>query len=649
MAYVKSVAAILIFVSGASYAAVTRVEIQRRENFTGSGFGNVDTYERIVGRFYGELDPAHPLNKDIVDISLAPRNARGRVEYSSDLDIIKPVSMVKGNGALLYDVNNRGNKIALGSFNDAPSGNNPIKPDDLGNGFLMRNGFTIVWSGWIQDIPAANNALRIQLPIAPGLSQKVWDELLPNVRNAAAFALSFKASSTEKSLAQLTIRYRNNEEPRVIPDSDWEFINDRSIRLLPTGTPFAIGALYQFVYPTENPSVAGIGFAATRDIVSFLRNESSEANPLSGGIKRVLAHGSSQSGRYLRDFTYRGFNEDELGRKVFDAINPHISTARLFLNQRFSQPVRMINIGYGFHAFPDATFPFAYQDEADSFSSKVEGLLTRCRARNNCPKVIHTTTSTEYWQSGQSLVTTDTRGKRDAELPDEVRIYHLAGTQHIQGATMPSGICALPPNPTDARPIQRALLLAMDRWVQDGTLPPPSAYPKLSDKTLVPASQWHFPTIPGVQKPARPAPRPRFDYGPEFGKGIVSNVLPTALIGEYTVLVPQVDSDGNEIAGVRVPEQAVATATTMGWGVRSASSGTPGELCYLDGGVVPFLRTASQRKDFRDPRLSLAERYKTPEQYLSRINASAQSLQRRGYLLEEDAQQIVKRASAVRW
>ena len=648
MVHPIAIAALLILATAAE-AAVTRVEAQRRETFAGPGFGNAGAYERIIGRFYGELDPEHALNKDITDIALAPRNARGRVEYSSDLDIIKPVDMAKGNGALLYDVNNRGNKVALGNFNDAPSGNNPQKPEDLGNGFLMRNGFTVMWSGWIQDLPAANNVMRIQLPVAPGLAQNVWDELLPNVRNTASFPLTFKAASTDKSRARLTLRYRNGDAPRLVPDTEWEFANDRSIRLLPAGTPFEIGVLYQFVYPVENPSVAGIGFAATRDIVSFLRNETGEINPLAGGIKRVLAHGSSQSGRYLRDFTYRGFNEDEAGRKVFDVINAHISTARLFLNQRYAQPIRMINIGFGFQAFPDTSFPFAYQDERDPFSGKVEGLLSRCSARNNCPKVVHTTTGTEYWQSGQSLVTTDPLGKRDAKLPENVRVYHLSGTQHINGATMPPGVCALPPNPTDARPVMRALLLAMDRWVQDGTPPPPSAYPKLADKTLVTASQWRFPSIPGVQKPVAPAGKPRFDYGPDFAKGIIGKVLPEVMRGDYPVYVPQVDADGNEIGGVRVPEQAVATATTMGWGVRSAASGTPGELCYLDGSYAPLVRTAAQRKDFRDPRPSLAERYQTPENYLAKIKAHADTLLRGGYLLEEDAQRIARRAAGVKW
>jgi hypothetical protein len=641
--------ACLLVASAAAEASVTRIDVQRRVTIQGAGFGNTGPYERVTGRFYGELDPAHAMNKDIVDIALAPKNERGRVEYSSEFDLLKPVDLAKGNGALLYDVNNRGRKIALGTFNDGPGTNDPLKPEDLGNGFLMRNGFTVVWSGWIQDIEATGGLLRIQLPTAPGLEQNVWDELLPNVRNAVAFPLSFKASSTDKSRAQLYVRHRNTDSPSVVPASEWEFTSDRSVRLLPAGRPFDIGALYQIVYPTANPPVSGIGFAATRDLVSFLRSEPGESNPLAGGIKRTLAHGSSQSGRYLRDFTYRGFNEDESGRRVFDAINPHISTARLFLNQRFAQPVRMINIGYGFQYFPDTSFPFAYQDETDPFSGKIDGILTRCRARNNCPKVIHTNSGTEYWQSGQSLVTTDPQGRHDAKLPEDVRVYHLAGTQHIVGATMPAGICALPPNIVDARPVQRALLLAMDRWVKDATPPPASMYPKLADKTLVASSQWKFPAIPGVQTPVRPAGKPRFDYGPDFSKGIISRVLPETLKGEYPVYVPQVDADGNEIAGVRVPEQAVAVATSMGWGVRSAASGTPGELCYLDGSYVPLVRTAAQRKDYRDPRPSLSERYKSTDDYVSRVRTHSEQMVRGGYLLDEDAQRIVKKASALRW
>jgi hypothetical protein len=628
---------------------VTRIEIVKRDVIPGPGFGAAGVYERLTGRFHGELDPAHPLNRDIVDIALAPRNARGRVEYTSDLDIVKPVDLSRGNGALLYDVNNRGNKRALRDFNDGPDTNNPLKPDDFGNGFLLRQGFTLVWSGWIHQLPPTNNALRIQVPSAPGLAQEVWDELLPNTRNAMAMPLTFRAASTDPARAKLYRRVRNADQPVLVPAGSWEYAGERSIRMLPAGTPFEVGVLYQFVYPAENPPVSGIGFAATRDLVSFLRHDRSEANPLAGGVQRTLAYGASQSGRYLRDFTWRGFNEDEAGRQVFDAINPHISTARLFLNQRFAQPIRMTDIGYGFLGFPDTTFPFAYQDETDPFGGRVDGILNRCRARNNCPKVVHTTTGIEYWQSGQSLVTTDPTGRRDGTLPDDVRIYHFAGTQHIMGATMPPGVCALPPNTVDPRPLMRNLLLAMDRWVRDGTPPPPSAYPKLSDGTLVAASRWRFPNLPGVQKATGPAPKKRFDYGPDFAQGRFAGGLPGVLAGDYPVRVPQVDADGNEIGGLRVPEQAVPVATSMGWGVRSAASGTPGELCYLDGSIVPFLRRADQRRDFGDPRPSLAERYQTPEAYLTRVRSVADGMVKSGLLLEEDAQRIEARAARVRW
>lgn len=230
-----------------------------------------------------------------------------------------------------------------------------------------------------------------------------------------------------------------------------------------------------------------------------------------------------------------------------------------------------------------------------------------------------------------------------------VRVYHFAGTQHIMGATMPPGVCALPPNTVDPRPFLRAQLVAMDRWVRDETAPPPFAHPRLVDRTLVPMRTWRFPGIPGVQKPAGPAPKRRFDYGPEFARGVFGKALPSVLEGDYPVLALQVDGDGNEIAGLRVPEQAVPIATSMGWVVRGAASGTPGELCYLDDSIVPFVRRADQRRDFRDPRPSLAERYGTPDAYEAKASAAAAALAQSGNLLEEDLSRLAARAAAVRW
>lgn len=623
---------------------------QRLQRIPPASFGEVGAYERIIARFHGELDPEHPLNRGIVDLAAAPRNARGRVEYSADLDILKPLDPKRGNGVLLYDVNNRGNKRALADFNDAPRLNDPTTLAHLGNGFLMRRGYTVVWSGWINDIPGAKSGeLQIRVPSAPGLEQAVWDELLPNGDGTLRFPLTFRAARTDRGAATLYRRTRHGDAPRPVPEREWEFAGDRAIRLLPAGRAFERGVLYQVVYPAANPPVSGIGFAATRDLIAFLRHARVEANPLAGAIHHTLAYGASQSGRYLRDFTWRGFNEDEQGRRVFDAINPHISTARLFLNHRFAQPIRMTHIGYGFHAFPDIGFPFAYQDETDPYSGAVDGILKRCRERGNCPKVVHTTTGTEYWQSGQSLVTTDPAGRRDAVLPEGVRIYHYAGTQHIMGATMPPGICALPPNTVDPRPAMRAVLVAMERWVREDAPPPPSAYPRLSDGSLVAMRQWRFPDIPGVQRPHAPAPKTRFDYGPDFAQGVFSRALPAPLEGDYPVRVPQVDGDGNEIGGIRLPEQAVPLATSMGWAVRGAASGTQGELCYLDGSIVPLLRNPTTRRESRDPRPSLAERYGDPATYAARVAEHARALERAGLLLDEDVQRIVRRAEAVRW
>jgi Alpha/beta hydrolase domain len=651
-------AVIVVLTAAAADARVTRIEINRREPFVGGqAFGSVGAYERIVGRFYGELDPGHALNAEIVDLDRAPRNARGKVEYSSDFEILKPVDLAKGNGALLYDVNNRGNKRALIQFNNAPASNNPTALEHAGNGFLMRYGFTVVWSGWIPGLPATNNALRIDVPTATTadgpIEQVIWDEFLFNVDGVMQGRLSFPAVDPDQ--ATLLVRSRNAEEPTIIPREQWEFADAQTIRLKPA-TPFKIGAIYQLIYKAANPPVAGIGFAATRDLVSFLRHATADddgtPNPLAAtgrpAIDRALAHGTSQSGRYLRDFVYRGFNEDESNRIVFDGVNPHVATARLFLNQRFAQPNRMVNIAHGFMFYPDVSFPFAYETQTDPFTGTSDGILARCTARANCPKVIHTNTSTEYWQSGQSLITTDPLGARDDAVPDTVRIYHFAGTQHVEIQTMPKGVCATPYNTVDYRPLLRAVLVALDRWVKDGTPPPASRHPRIADGTLVEVIA-PAPGIPGFPLAKGPNPRPRFDYGPDFGKGIIGKALPAALTDRYRVLVPAVDADGNETSGVRLPDVAVPTATTAGWAVRSAGAGAAGELCYLDGSSVPFARTKAEREAKGDPRPSLEERYGQPADYAAQVQNAANALAQEGYLLTEDVQRITDRAASKAW
>jgi Alpha/beta hydrolase domain len=650
--------ALAIGLSTAAQARVVRIEITRTEAFAGGqAFGDTGAYEKIVGRFYGALDPVHALNAGIVDIDKAPRNAKGEVEYASDFYILKPVDLARGNGALLYDVNNRGSKRALIAFNSAPGSNDPSTVEQAGNGFLMRQGFTVVFSGWIPGLPADNNALRIDVPTAGSpIEQTVWDEFLFNDTTTMQAKLSFPAASTGPD-AKLLVRNTNADAPTAVPADQWEFVDARTVRLLPAGTPFRIGAIYQLIYRAKNPPVTGIGFAATRDLVSFLRRQTADdsgtSNPLAsaGGpaMSRALAHGTSQSGRYLRDFVYRGFNEDENGRIVFEGINPHVATGRLFLNFRFAQPNRMMQIGHGFEFFPDLSFPFAYESETDPLTGKSDGILARCSARGNCPKIIHTTTATEYWQSGGSLVTTDPSGKHDVTLPENVRVYHFASTQHVGvQATMPKGICAVPPNRTDYTPLLRAVLLSLDRWVKDGSAPPASRYPRIADGTLV--SMIDPPKgIPGFTLAKAPSPRLHFDYGADYDRGIIDKVLPVAGVESYGVLVPKVDTDANEMSGIRLPDIAVPIATATGWSVRAKDSGGAGELCYLDGALVPFAKTKVEREASGDPRLSLAERYRDHADYVGKREQAARALVHDGYLLQEDVPRFVTRADGEAW
>jgi hypothetical protein len=652
----------LIAATVSADARVTRIEISKQEPFAaGQTFGSVGAYEKVIGRFYGELDPASPLNATIVDLDKAPRNARGKVEYSADFYILKPVDLGKGNGALFYELSNRGNKGILARFNNAAGSNDPTTAQHAGNGFLMQQGYALLWNGWMNGIGAANNALTVQLPVAANPSgpivETVWDELLFNEADVKQARLTYKATSTDKSQAKLLVRARNTDEPTVIPADKWEFVDAQTVRLLPAGTAFKIGDIYQMIYKASNPPVTGIGFAATRDIVSFARyttaDDAGTPNPLAAGgrpaLNRTISQGNSQSGRYLRDFIYSGFNEDEAHRVVFDGSIPTVASGRTFLNYRFSQVGRINPAGHGFMFFPGSEFPFAYENQTDPFTGKNDGILARCTASKTCPKIVHLNSGTEFWQAGQSLVTTDPLGQRDSTPPDNVRIWSMTSIAH-QGVNpaMPKGVCAMPYNLTDYRPLMRAALVSLDRWVKDGTPAPASRYPRIADGTLVPSVKLNA-AIPGLAMAKGANPKPRLDFGPDIDKGIIGKALPVALKDQYRVLVPSVDADGNETAGLTLPDITIPTGTAMGWSVRSEAGGGTGELCYLDGAFIPFAKTKAEREAKNDPRPSLAERYRDNTDYAERVKAAAAALERDGYLLPQDVKLLVDRAAALTW
>ena len=610
----------------AARAELIRVEVRTRADMGASG------YEKIVGTAYFSVDPKDPRNAVIVDIDKAPTNASGRVEFSADLYILRPKDPARGNNAVLVDVLNRGGKPALTGFNRASGNNDPASDADLGDLFLQKHGFIVAWIGWEFDV-TRGDGMKIRVPVATDNGKPI----VGVVRGAAT------ASSKTSELvigdlavytpidpaapdAQLTDRATALAKPVTIPRAKWH-LNGRAV-VLDGG--FEPGHTYELSFLAQNPPVAGLGLAAFRDFGTWLKHEPSALAP----AKYAYAFGSSQSGRFLREYLYEGFNTDEKDRQVYDGVLSHIAgAARIDLNVRWSTPTTL-------GVYEATSFPFADAAQKDPLSGAEEGLLANARARAHQPKVFYTNTPVEYWGTGRvaALVHMTADGTRDVTPPDNVRVYFLAGTQHAPGR-FPTRADAgqQRDNPVNYWWSMRALLLAMHRWVSAGTPPPPSLYPTLADHTLVKASAIAFPSIPGVQSPKTLSAGARVANPLLAGGAAAGAPLP--------LLVPQVDPDGNELAGIRLPDVSVPLATYTGWNFRSAASGAATDLVSLLGSSIPFPATRAIREASHDPRRSIEERYASREQYLDKVRDAADALVAKGYLLIDDVPPIVQRAA----
>ena len=646
-------------VPGPIEARVVRIEIERVESptFEGRSFGDVGPYEKLVGRVFGEVDPEAPENAVITDVELAPRNARGRVEYAADLLILRPVDASKGNGRVFYELNNRGRMLSLGQLNDARSGgNDPTTAADAGNGFLMRRGYTFVSSGWDATAAADGTRLRIAAPIAvnPDGSPVVGpalEEFVVDNDSTLTGTLTYPVMSHDTTRASLTVRTRYADVPEPIDAAAWEFIDARTIRLRPPGTPFEQGRLYELAYPARDPQVAGLGFAAVRDVVAFLRHAAADdegtPNPLAGSVDHVLTMGISQAARLLRDFVHLGFNADERGRQVFDGVLNWIGGASGgFFNYRFAQPFRTHRQHIA-RRFPEREFPFANHLLTDPVTGRSDGRLERCRSSGTCPRLMEANSANEYWVKGASLLHTDPAGN-DLPDPPEVRFYLFSSLPHAAGiGSSGFGICRQPRNPLVANAGLRALLVALDEWVTTGAEPPASRVPRRADGSLtipLPREMVGFPSIPGVEYNGLMSTGDLFDYGPDFDEGILTT-LPPALAGTpYPVFVPRTDADGNDLAGIRLPAVAAPRATFTGWALRAPAFGGP-DLCDAAGQQIDFAATRAERLASGDPRPSLEERYPAPGAYVEAVAAAAQSLVREGLLLDEDVERSVAAAA----
>lgn len=653
---VVSIAAVLAlgWVASTASAGVIRIDVEQRDDVAGGavyGYGYSGPYERLSGRIHYAVDPALPVNRIITDIGHAPTDDAGRVEFSADFVLVKPKHIALGNGAVLFEVANRGRIGALNRFNGGVPSPDPLSAENYGDGFLLEEGFTLLWVGWQHDTPQREGLLRVYPAVAAGsagpieglvrsdifVNETVYSHSLGD-RGHTAYPVADPADPRNV----LTVRAGMTGERRVIPRDDWRFARldgDRVVEdatSVHLGSGFRPGLIYDVVYVSENPPLAGLGLAAIRDAISMLKYGSAEELGIpEGALDRAIAFGSSQSGRLLRTWLYDGFNGDERGRRVFDGVIAHIAgAARGSFNVRFAQPSRAPG---GAFEYPNRLFPFADAVQTDPITGSTDGLLAHI-GPEAMPRVFHTNSSTEYWRSVAALAHTTPDGKRDLPLPDNSRIYHFTGTQHGPAPfPPPSGGDGHLRNPNDYDWFLRSLLLRMDRWIAEDTPPPPSRYPTLDEGTLVSYERLRFPDVPGVEVLEEVSILRALDFGPELAsRGIITRE-PPGLGPEYPFLVPQVDGSGNETGGLRSPFISVPLGTYTGW--------SPGNPVSGAGVFAPFARTRAEREANGDPRLSIEERYGDREQYLHLVVQAAAPLIGEGYLRAEDLGEIVNSAS----
>jgi len=703
----RAAAAALALAASLADARITRIEITTIENPTFGGFSwpGVGQYEKIIGKAFGEVDPTDPKNSVIVDIGLAPRNERSKVEYALNFYILKPIDLAKGAHRVMYEPPNRGNKTwaALGRIVSGPGGaNDPgsiVDPAVLANSFLMPRGYTLVWSGW-EDLGSLDSLVATAtLPIAtnPDGSSITGPSYEYIVTGGNSSPLSYPANSLDKNLAKLTHRVHLDDTPEVVPALGssacatatvcWDYNATGSpgtaIRLLsPAGATmnFINNDIYEFAYIAKDPTVNGLGFAVIRDFVSWLRYEtaddSGDPNPLAGDIQRVYTEISSQPGRLLNDFRHLGFNQAENGSKVFDGHMQWIAAGNgLNMNYRFSQSGRTERNRQN-HLFIEGRFPFANVMTHDPITGKTDSRYARCEATDTCPLGVEIYSANEYWVKSASLLHTTPDGTADLKDSKFTRNYFMSSMRHGTAAT-PGGIAGTPPNrglcqqsdnPLNSAPVQRALFIALDEWATTGKRPPRSRVPTLEDGTLVPPlpqSEMGFPNIPSpfadtpgplVTYTGLKTTRYLFDYGLNFYEtgiatsnppvivpipGTILPAFPTTYQDNpangpiYPSFIPKTDSDGNDIAGVRLPDVTVPLATYTGWALRRGAQANDG--CEAAGQFIPFARTEAERVASGDPRPSVEERYKTFRHYQRKVEHAVDKMVKDRLLLCEDA------------
>ena len=611
--------------------AVTRLEVERTEPvLNGKAFGLAGAYQKIIGKAHFALDPALAANAAVADLKLASRNAAGLVEFTADFYLLTPADPARGNGKLFYEVGNRGGKAALRVLQKAVASPDPTIPEHFGDGMLMRQGYSILWLGWQWDVPPGR--MRAHLPIVPDVTGLVRGDFIFSKRTAVAELadrghIAYSPASMDSADDFMTVRDSATGKPQRLPRGDWRMLEGGKVSL---AGGFAPGQIYDVVYKATGARVLGCSLAATRDIVAYFK--------ATRGIKTAYAWGVSQSGRFLRQFLYEGFNEMEGGAPAFDGVIDEVGGAgRGSFNLRFGQASRDAEQHFNFF-FPVDIFPFTDGLATDPLTQSSDSLLAKATERKVVPKLFHILSSSEYYNRGASLIHTDPEGKKDLPPPETSRIYMVSSGSHFPGAfppeRVPESLSAL--NPLDRVGLTRALFTAMDRWVLEGAPPPASRYPKLIDKTLVSPESAAWPRIPNLTLPPPNLKVYLLDFSTE----------PPKIGPRYATLVPSVDADGNDVAGIRLPLVAVPLATYTGWNYRHPDTSAATQLAGEMGSILPFAKNRAARNIQTDTRLSVSERYPTREHFLGAVIDAARALIASGYLLAEDLTDLIDQAGA---
>jgi hypothetical protein len=678
-------------VASANSQGVTRFVVEQRRLFAGGqNWGSAGPYERLDGTAYMQLDPRDPHNDVIVNLDKAPRNAQGMVTFSSPFFILKPVDMRRGNHKIFSGINNRGNKLESSAFLSFPNGgvtnNNPLNAQDVGDGLLLRQGYTIVDAGWQGDVAPGNNRLVPDFPVA---TQPDGSPIVARVRieysdrtipDAGTYTMnlegnpnfkSYPTANTDTSQSTLTVRDTVNGPGVPIPSNQWAFGSCPSGKgsLVPTTTDICLfdgfrpDKLYQLIYPAKNPIVMGLGYAVIRDIGSFLRYQTKDdfgdpnplaLSPTNVGIRRAYSSGISSTAMFQRDWLYLGFNTDLANRKVFDGVIINSGGSyRLFANVEFADPNTYSRQDDRHDFLSDSYPPLTFAVTTDPISGIHDGILKRPATD---PKVFQIDNEAELWQWHASLNVIDGADHR-VPIPDNVRLYQNTGFSHIGVAGLLSppldrGICQnLRLNNAGNAPSVRALIVDMDEWADQGIKPPPSDYPGIQRGTLVTLDQYRkeFPAIPGAAVPTVMSELNLLDFGPEFSPvGGRLTVLPPLLGPQYQVFVPKPDKDGVGIAGIRPMQIRVPLGTNVGWNVRAPGHRAP-NLCgptTSPGSFMPFETTKAERLAAGDPRKSLQERYKDHQGFVNAVRKAAEQLERERFLLPEDGNTFIRAAEA---